>query len=50
MMLHHIGEQAAAERIEAALLDVYRRGVARTADLGGTTSTDAFAEAVCAAL
>jgi len=50
MMLHHIGEQAAATRIEDALLDVYRRGAARTADLGGTTSTDAFAEAVCKAI
>jgi isocitrate dehydrogenase (NAD+) len=50
MMLHHIGEQAAGERIEAALLEVYRRGESRTADLGGTTSTDAFAEAVCKAI
>ncbi|HEX3345901.1 MAG TPA: isocitrate/isopropylmalate dehydrogenase family protein, partial [Polyangiaceae bacterium] len=50
MMLHHIGEQAAGERIEAALLDVYRRGESRTADLGGTTSTDAFADAVCKAI
>jgi len=50
MMLHHLGEQAAGERIEAALLEVYRRGESRTADLGGTTSTDAFAEAVCKAL
>ena len=50
MMLHHLGEQAAGTRIEAALLEVYRRGEARTADLGGTTSTDAFAEAVCKAI
>ena len=50
MMLHHLGEQAAGERIEAALLEVYRRGESRTADLGGTTSTDAFAEAVCKAI
>jgi isocitrate dehydrogenase (NAD+) len=50
MMLHHIGEQAAGTRIEAALLDVYRRGESRTADLGGTTSTDAFADAVCKAI
>jgi isocitrate dehydrogenase (NAD+) len=50
MMLHHLGEQAAGTRIEAALLEVYRRGESRTADLGGTTSTDAFAEAVCKAL
>jgi isocitrate dehydrogenase (NAD+) len=50
MMLHHIGETAAGTRIEAALLAVYRRPEARTADLGGTMSTDAFAEAVCEAL
>jgi isocitrate dehydrogenase (NAD+) len=50
MMLHHIGEQAAAQRIEDALVDVYRRGVVRTADLGGTARTDDFAEAICKAL
>jgi isocitrate dehydrogenase (NAD+) len=50
MMLHHIGEQAAAHRIEEALVDVYRRGAVRTADLGGTASTDAFADAVGHAL
>jgi isocitrate dehydrogenase (NAD+) len=50
MMLHHLGETAAGTRIEAALLAVYRRREARTADLGGTLSTDAFAEAVCEAL
>jgi isocitrate dehydrogenase (NAD+) len=47
MMLHHIGEQAAAQRIEDALVDVYRTGTVRTADLGGGASTDAFADAVC---
>jgi isocitrate dehydrogenase (NAD+) len=50
MMLHHIGEQAAAQRIEDALVDVYRRGAVRTADLGGSASTDAFADAICSAL
>ena len=50
MMLHHIGEEAAGTRIEAALLEVYRRGESRTADLGGTTSTDGFADAVCKAI
>jgi isocitrate dehydrogenase (NAD+) len=50
MMLHHLGEQAAGRHIEEALLEVYRLGVARTADLGGTTTTDAFADAICEAL
>ncbi|MCL2450623.1 MAG: isocitrate/isopropylmalate dehydrogenase family protein [Polyangiaceae bacterium] len=47
MMLSHLGERSVAERIERALLEVYRRGEARTADLGGRTSTGEFAEAVC---
>jgi isocitrate dehydrogenase (NAD+) len=47
MMLHHIGEQAAAQRIEDALIEVYRRREVRTADQGGSASTDAFADAVC---
>jgi isocitrate dehydrogenase (NAD+) len=47
MMLHHVGEQAAAQRIEDALIEVYRRGEVRTADLGGSAGTDAFADAVC---
>jgi isocitrate dehydrogenase (NAD+) len=46
MMLHHIGEGAAGARIERALLEVYAKGEVRTADLGGTASTDRFAEAV----
>jgi isocitrate dehydrogenase (NAD+) len=47
MMLHHMGEHAAAQRIEAALLEVYRRREVRTADVGGTASTDEFTRAVC---
>jgi isocitrate dehydrogenase (NAD+) len=50
MMLHHIGEQAAAQRIEDALIEVYRRGEVRTADLGGSAGTDAFADAICRTL
>jgi isocitrate dehydrogenase (NAD+) len=47
MMLHHMGLPSKAEKIETALIDVYRRGVVRTADLGGSASTDEFADAVC---
>jgi isocitrate dehydrogenase (NAD+) len=47
MMLHHIGEQAAAQRIEDALIEVYRRGEVRTPDLGGSAGTDTFADAIC---
>jgi isocitrate dehydrogenase (NAD+) len=53
MMLHHIGEQAAAQRIEEALVEVYRRGERdglRTPDLGGTCSTSQFADALCRAI
>jgi isocitrate dehydrogenase (NAD+) len=50
MMLHHIGEQAAAQRIEEALIMVYERKDVRTADQGGSATTDAFADAICKAV
>jgi isocitrate dehydrogenase (NAD+) len=50
MMLRHIGEGAAAERIMMALVSVMGHAAARTRDLGGTASTSAFADAVCRAL
>jgi len=48
MMLHHLRETAAAERIERALLDLYRAGKVRTRDLGGAASTREFTDALCA--
>jgi isocitrate dehydrogenase (NAD+) len=50
LMLHHIGERAAADRIMTALGRVMRAGTAKTRDLGGTTSTQEFAAAVCQAM
>jgi isocitrate dehydrogenase (NAD+) len=50
MMLHHLGESAAGLRIERALLATYEEGNVRTADLGGTTSTNAFTDALCKAI
>src|SRR5713226_6761265 len=50
LMLDHLGEQSAAERIEAALKKVYRGGKHTTRDVGGTAGTDEFADAVIAAL
>jgi len=50
LMLGHLGEDAAAGRIEAALGRVLREGAVRTRDLGGLASTLEFAEAVCRAL
>jgi isocitrate dehydrogenase (NAD+) len=47
MMLHHIGESAAARAIENALTTVYARGDKKTADLGGRASTREFTDAVC---
>ena len=46
MMLQHIGERAAARRIEAAVHEVLRRGEVKTDDLGGNASTDEFTTAV----
>jgi isocitrate dehydrogenase (NAD+) len=50
LMLRHIDEGAAAERIMTALSTVLTAGTARTRDLGGTTSTFDFADAVCKAI
>jgi isocitrate dehydrogenase (NAD+) len=50
MMLHHVGEHAAAQRIEESLFGVYREGRIRTADLGGSATTDEFTDAVCKAI
>jgi isocitrate dehydrogenase (NAD+) len=47
MMLRHVGETAAAERILAALAQVLRAGAVRTRDLGGTASTSEFTRAIC---
>jgi isocitrate dehydrogenase (NAD+) len=50
MMLDHLGERSAARRIEAALDKVYREGKHHTRDLGGTTTTNEFTNAVIAAV
>ncbi|MGH9140153.1 MAG: isocitrate/isopropylmalate dehydrogenase family protein [Vicinamibacterales bacterium] len=50
MMLRHIDEGAAADRIMSGLGGVLTAGTVRTRDLGGTASTLAFADAVCRAL
>jgi isocitrate dehydrogenase (NAD+) len=47
MMLHHIGEGAAASRIEDSLVALYRDGKVRTGDLGGKATTREFTEALC---
>jgi len=47
MMLRHIDEGAAADRIMTALGAVLTAKTTRTRDLGGTASTPEFADAVC---
>jgi len=47
MMLRHIGEPVAAERIRVSLGRVLESGAARTRDLGGTSTTTEFTDAIC---
>jgi isocitrate dehydrogenase (NAD+) len=47
LMLEHIGEQARADHIRAALGRVLEAAQVRTRDLGGTATTTEFTEAIC---
>lgn len=49
LMLRYINERA-AEQIEKALHQVLREGKVRTCDIGGTTHTTEYADAIIAAL
>ena len=49
MMLHHLGETDAANKIAKGLLVTFESGV-RTADLGGTAGTEEFTRALCEAV
>ena len=46
LMLRHLGEQAAAERVETALREVVAEGKQVTYDLGGDAGTSGFADAI----
>lgn len=48
MMLEHLGEKQAADRITRSLEETFREGKIRTYDLGGTTGTQEFADALIA--
>jgi isocitrate dehydrogenase (NAD+) len=50
LMLNHLGEQSVAERIEKALIKVYKEGKHVTKDVGGKAGTQEFTDAVIAAL
>jgi isocitrate dehydrogenase (NAD+) len=47
MMLFHIGEMAAGEKLERALTEHFQERGITTPDLGGSASTTQFAEAIC---
>ncbi len=46
MMLRHLGEPEAGQRMEDAIMEVFADGKFRTKDLGGTSKTDEFANAI----
>src|SRR5246127_557644 len=50
LMLRHLGESSAADRVEAALQKVYKEGKHVTRDIGGKASTQEFTDAVIEAL
>ena len=50
LMLHHLGERSAADRIQTALVKVYKEGKHLTKDVGGHAGTLEFTDALIAAL
>ena len=50
LLLRHVGQQAAAERVEAAIRAVIAEGRSTTYDLGGSAGTSEFADAIVARL
>jgi isocitrate dehydrogenase (NAD+) len=50
LMLYHIDEPETAAKVQAALEKVYAEGKTLTGDVGGTSGTKAFANAIIAAL
>ncbi len=50
LMLRHLGEDEAADRIERAAFEVMAEGTTLTADLGGTASTTDYTDAIIAKL
>ena len=46
LMLRHLGERQAADKIETAMLEVFREGKVRTKDIGGESKTSEFAAAI----
>jgi isocitrate dehydrogenase (NAD+) len=50
LMLRHLGERDAAQKIESAMLHVFKEGKTRTRDIGGQSNTTEFADAIIAAM
>jgi isocitrate dehydrogenase (NAD+) len=50
LLLRHIGQQAAAQRVEDAIRAVIAEGRSVTYDLGGSAGTSDFADAIVARL
>jgi isocitrate/isopropylmalate dehydrogenase len=50
LMLHHLGEHGAAEKIRVALEAVYRNRDLLTKDAGGKAGTSEFADSIIAAM
>ena len=50
LMLRHIKERKAADRIEKAMLKIFEAGKVRTRDIGGDATTKQFADAIIATM
>ncbi|MGA8043822.1 MAG: isocitrate dehydrogenase (NAD(+)) [Terracidiphilus sp.] len=50
LMLHHLNEEAAADKVQKAVETVYSERKTLTRDVGGTAGTSQFADAVLAAM
>src|SRR5688572_2055093 len=48
LMMRHLGEREAADKVENAMLSVFKEGKVRTRDIGGTANTAEFADAIIA--
>ncbi|MBC7797285.1 MAG: NAD-dependent isocitrate dehydrogenase, partial [Pyrinomonadaceae bacterium] len=46
LMLRHLGEREAADKVEQSMLEVFREGIHRTKDIGGSSKTADFANAI----
>ena len=46
LMLEYVGERKIAKRIETAIFDVLEEGIYKTGDLGGTSNTKEFTDAI----